>query len=110
MNIGLLAPAPEKFEPFKRNRERYVPEASGCYVLATFVKEVLYIGLATNLRRRMNQHLDNPDKTNETPNGRATFFYWVESKETQKIERTWMNIHIQHEGVMPILNKIYSPT
>ncbi len=57
----------------------------------------------------MDQHLDNADKTRLTENGRAVFFYWIESDETNKIERTWMNIHLQHEGIIPILNKIYSP-
>ncbi len=26
-----------------------------------------------------------------------------------KIERTWMNIHIQNEGKRPVLNKVDSP-
>ncbi|MCP1848392.1 hypothetical protein J2R80_002215 [Bradyrhizobium sp. USDA 4541] len=58
----------------------------------------------------MDQHLDNPEKTGETKLGRAVFFYWVETADTFKIERTWMNIHIQHEGAWPLLNKAYSPT
>jgi len=79
-------------------------------VLTTFSREVLYLGLANNLRRRMNQHLDNPTKTNHTKLGRAVLFHWIESPDTNKIERTWMNIHIQNEGVLPALNRSYSPT
>jgi len=79
-------------------------------VLTNFSKEVLYVGLADNLRRRMNQHLDSPTKTNETNRGRAVLFHWIESPDTNKIERTWMNIHIQTEGVLPLLNRSYSPT
>lgn len=79
-------------------------------MLTTFSKEVLYVGLADNLRRRMNQHLDNPTKTDETKLGRAVLFHWIESPDTNKIERTWMNIHIQSEGVLPVLNRFYSPT
>ena len=39
-------------------------------------------------------------------------FHWleVEGRELNKIERTWLNTHIQHEGKIPILNKIFSPT
>jgi len=110
MNLSELLPPPSDCETFRRNRCRFVPEASGCYVLTTFVKEVLYIGLATDLRRRMNDHLDNPDKTGETASGRAIFFYWLVTEDTNKVERTWMNIHIQHEGSLPLLNSIYSPT
>ena len=71
---------------------------------------VLYISLADNLRRRMNDHLDSQVKTSETELGRAVLFYLIESADTNKIERTWMSIHIQHEGVLPLLNKMYSPT
>jgi hypothetical protein len=110
MNIKLLFPQPTKCEAFRRNRERFIPKKSGCYVLTTFSKVVLYVGLADNLRRRMNNHLDDPDKTGETTFGRAVFFHWVESPDTNKIERTWMNIHIEHEGKLPVLNELYSPT
>jgi hypothetical protein len=110
MNIDALVPEPSHCEAFKRNRERFIPEKSGCYVLTTFSKIVLYVGLADNLRRRMNDHLGSPTKTGETRLGRAVLFHWIESPDTNKIERTWMNIHIQNEGVLPLLNSMYSPT
>lgn len=110
MKLNLLIPLPIKFEPFRRNREKFIPESTGCYVLTTFEKTVLYIGLTNNLRRRMNEHLDNPEKTAETIHGRAVLFYWMDNNEINKIERTWLNIHIQNEGVLPVLNSIYSPT
>jgi len=110
MNVESLVPRPTGCEPFKRNRERFIPEKPGCYVLTTFTKEVLYVGLADNLRRRMNDHLDSPTKTGETKLGRAVLFHWIESVDTNKIERTWMNIHIQNEGILPLLNRMYSPT
>jgi hypothetical protein len=46
MNIRDLVPQPTHYEPFKRNRERFVPEKRGCYVLTTFSRIVLYVGLA----------------------------------------------------------------
>jgi hypothetical protein len=70
---------------------------------------VLYVGLATNLRKRINDHLDCPEKTRETVKGRAVLFHWLETADINKVERTWMNIHIQHEGALPLLNKVYSP-
>jgi hypothetical protein len=110
MNIDKLIPQPEHCETFKRHRERFIPPSPGCYVLTTFEKIVLYIGLTNNLRKRINDHLDSPKKTGETKIGRAVLFFWIESTDTNKIERTWMNIHIQHEGSLPALNSIYSPT
>jgi len=110
MNIAELVPQPSNKEAFMRSRERFVPDSAGCYVLTTLDGLVLYIGLAENLRRRMGQHLDNPDKTGLTKQGRAVLFHWVESLDIRKIERTWLNIQIQHEGVLPELNRIFSPT
>jgi hypothetical protein len=110
MNISELVPAPLKVETFSRSRERFVPETSGCYALSSFAKVVLYVGLATNLRKRMNEHLDSLEKTSETKDGRAVLFFWLEHSEINKVERTWMNIHNIHEGRLPILNTIYSPT
>ena len=110
MNLCELVPQPTKFEAFKRDRERFITGKPGCYVLTTFGQEVLYIGLTNNLRRRMNSHLDSPDKTCETKKGRAVLIWWIESAELNKIERTWMNIHIQNDGVLPELNTVFSPT
>ncbi len=110
MKVSELVPEPMQYETFKRNRLSYVPDRSGCYVLTTFLKVVLYVGLTENLRRRMNEHLDNPQKTGLSKSGRPIFFFWIEGDEINKIERTWMNIHILHEGTMPELNKMYSPT
>lgn len=110
MIVNLLVPTPLKKESFHPSREKYIPERSGCYALTTFDGNVLYVGLAKNLRRRMHDHLDDPMKTNATSVGRAILFYWIESADINKVERTWLNIHASQEGVYPILNKIYSPT
>lgn len=109
MNVSELVPQPPNVEAFNRSRERFVPEKSGCYVLTTFTRVVLYVGLAKNLRKRMNNHLDSDVKIGATALGRAVLFFWIESDEIDKIERTWMNIHIQHEGGLPILNSVFSP-
>lgn len=110
MNVDKLIPHPTHCEAFKRNRDRFVPETPGCYVLATQQGVVLYVGQATNLRRRMNDHLDDPTKTGITRLGRAALFHWLECSDIATIERTWMNIHIQHEGELPVLNRTHAPT
>jgi hypothetical protein len=109
MKVGQLDPSPTNHQTFKRSRERSVPEVPGAYVLTTFSRDVLYIGLTSNLRRRMIEHLDNPEKTGGTRIGRALLFFWIECADTRLIERTWLNTYIQHEGVRPILNKVDSP-
>lgn len=109
MNIIRLMPPPTGSDVFRRNRENFIPDRSGCYALTNFSKEVMYVGLTKNLRRRFNQHLESQLKTAITNLGKATFFWWIETEDVHKIERTWMNAHIQHEGALPLLNKVYSP-
>lgn len=109
MTIDKLMPVPTKREPFKRSSLKFIPGAAGCYVLTTFDKVVLYIGQTVNLRRRMKDHLDDPRKTKSTPQGRAFFFYWLEGDDIGKLERTWLNIHGEHEPSYPVLNSVNSP-
>jgi hypothetical protein len=110
MKVEVLVPAPTDRRPFRHAHRKFVPNRPGCYVLSTFAGVVLYVGLAENLRRRMGEHLDTPEKISGTRIGRAVWFHWIESEETNKVERTWMNIHNLAEGCLPTLNKVYSPT
>ena len=110
MKLGRLDPQPPQRTPFRLSHQKFVPRLPGCYALCTFEDEVLYVGLAVDLCRRLGQHIDNPQKTAETPQGRAVWFYWLETKDLNKVERTWLNIHIEHEGKLPPLNRAYSPT
>jgi len=110
MSIEELVPRPESFEVFRRDRLKFIPDKSGCYVLTTFTRVVLYVGLSVNLRRRIGEHLDSKEKTNATELGRAVLVHWLASNDLNKIERTWLNIHIASEGCMPVLNQAYSPT
>lgn len=110
MNIASLIPRPEAKLPFRLAHLKFAPTRSGCYVLSTFDGFVLYLGLAIDLRRRLEDHLGSPDKTRLVKGGRAVWFHWLQTSDVNKVERTWMNIHIQHEGRLPELNAIYSPT
>lgn len=111
MKVGALSPPVTASDAFRKNRERFFPPGAGCYVLTTFDGEVLYIGLATSLRRRIAQHLESPDKTALTPTGRAVLVHWrmAGDLELEKLERTWLLIHEQHEGRLPVLNRVHSP-
>lgn len=110
MKIGQLLPLPSHNQLFRRSHVKFFPSQGGCYLLATFDEEILYIGLSVNLRNRIEQHLDNPEKTLLTSNGRAVIVHYLESNEPERLERTWMNNAISIDGNLPILNKAYSPT
>ena len=109
MKIEDLKPSPNRRENFLRKRQRFIPDKSGCYVLTTFQDDILYVGLTNDLRQRFGKHLDDPQKTSKTENGRAFFFHWLECDELNKVERTWLNDCVLTDGALPILNKINSP-
>ena len=109
MNVQRLKPWPDHRENFRRDRQRFLPETAGCYVLATFQDVVLYVGLTKDLCRRFGNHLDDPKKTSMTKNGRAFFFYWIECSDLEKVERTWQNECEIVDGSLPILNILKSP-
>lgn len=109
MKVAKLSPPVEACEAFRKSRERFVPDGAGCYALTTFDGEVLYIGLAKNLRRRIAQHLDTPAKTLPTSSGRAVTVHWRFTEQLEQLERTWLNIYEQQEARLPALNRVHSP-
>ena len=109
MNVKLLRLPPNKREVFRRDRQKFIPANSGCYLLTTFEGHILYVGLSRDLRRRFGQHLDAPEKTKVTPEGRAFYCYWLECENREQIERTWLQECVIEDGKRPILNKRDSP-
>lgn len=109
MRVEDLKPQPNRRENFRRDRQRFIPANTGCYVLATFHGQVLYVGISKNLRRRFGEHLDDPQKTSKTRDGRAWFFCWFECDELEKVERTWQNSCELEDGSLPVLNELRSP-
>ena len=111
MLVSLLIPQTEKRVEFSRSWVVATPVVSGCYVLTTFLGEILYIGQSINLARRMEEHLDDPVKTGATPFGKAFWFYYelLESHRLDSLERGWMNAHIRTEGCLPFFNGVNPP-
>jgi hypothetical protein len=111
MKIDGLIPPPESKVLFKRASDKSIPQDSGCYIITNFENSILYIGLASNLKNRFKQHLDNPEKTNPTIDGKAIWFYFkkYEIKNLPKLERSWLNQFNDVNGRRPILNKVDSP-
>ena len=109
MTVDDLLPRPIASEPFRRDRQVHVPAVRGCYVLTTASGTILYLGLSVDLRGRMGQHLDAPEKVAPTVDGRAVLFHWLEVDNIEAVERGWLNSHRVAEGRLPILNKMNSP-
>lgn len=111
MKIEELKPLPKAKVLFKQSSFKQVPNHSGCYILSTFENQILYIGLAENLNKRFNQHIENPEKIKPTNQGKAIWFYYLEYTSTnlEQLERTWLNQYVTCHGKRPVLNKVDSP-
>lgn len=111
MKIQQLIPAVTQRIQFGLRFRKFVPRETGCYALTTFDNHILYVGLTDSLYRRFNEHWDSKDKRLPNKLGRAFWFYYLTCPEKVlcRIERTWMNQHVELHGVRPILNKVDSP-
>jgi len=111
MKVEKLVPAQLQKVQFNLASFKLVPNQSGCYVLATFENDILYIGLSEHLNTRFQQHLNNIQKTSNTIDGKAIWFYYTlyDKNNLPKLERTWINQFTNEHGRFPILNKVNSP-
>ncbi|MCZ7402596.1 MAG: GIY-YIG nuclease family protein [Candidatus Methanoperedens sp.] len=111
MKLEELIPLPKDKVHFKLASFKFVPKETGCYVLTSFENDILYIGLSENLNYRFKQHIDNPEKTNPTKEGKAVWFHFstYDFKDLTSIERTWIHQFAAMHGRLPILNKVNSP-
>ena len=111
MKVEQLIPQPLDRVSFKLSSFKQVPNTAGCYVLATFADDILYIGLSNNLHNRFQQHLNNSEKTNPNNEGKAIWFYYIlcDDNNLPRLERSWLNQFEIEQGELPILNKIRSP-
>ena len=111
MRVDELTPAVVKRVQFTFRYQKRVPNEPGCYVLATFEGDVLYVGLSENLNRRFGQHRGHKKKCEVTTLGRAFWFYFLEQpeKEIHRVERAWLNHYRSLHGEFPILNGVASP-
>jgi len=112
MRVEGLLPVPEHRTQFAWSCHRVVPESAGCYALATFAGDVLYVGLATSsIRSRMGDHLDTASKRKGTALGVPFWFHYLvcAPDDVGAIERGWMNQAKLEDGRIPPLNRIDSP-
>jgi hypothetical protein len=104
VKIETLYPYPKNKTQFAWSHHVTVPPEPGCYALATYSGNVLYVGLATaSIRDRMAVHLDADEKRKVGELGAAFWFYYLSSpaSEVGRIERGWMNQSVLEDGDTP---------
>ncbi len=112
MRVECLSPTPDQQTEFAWSHHVTVPDLPGCYAIATYNGDILYVGLAaTSIRSRMRSHLDSPAKRKGSGQGVPFWFFYIVRSATEvgPIERGWMNQAILEDGEMPALNQVYSP-
>lgn len=85
-----------------------VVKASGCYCLTNASGDVLYIGQAVNLRRRLMQHFDSDKRGALTEYGRISVVWWrlEVAIRLDALERGWINAAMLSDGQLPPLNRV----
>lgn len=114
MKVGELDPPPVSRIQFDGWQQRILaPREVGCYVIATFHDDILYIGQSVKIGARMKSHLEDRRKRERASGGVAYWLYYFiceDSGELNELERGWVLQHMAREsGAMPPFNKIMPP-
>ena len=111
MNLDKLSPLPIKRFQFTMRSLRLTPQKSGAYALISPDSRVLYVGKASDLRNRLNCHLQDTRKTAVFEDTSAFWFYYLETNneyEAMKIEHGWLNSSVLEDGSIPPFNAIHT--
>ena len=114
MKVSALDPPPAERIQFDGWQQRIAaPLRAGCYVIATFDDDILYIGQSVRIGDRMANHLEDNRKRRGTSNGVPYWFYYLVcdgAAELNALERGWVIQHMAQEGgAMPPFNKVMPP-
>ncbi len=111
MKVKQLFPEVNLRFQFSFKDHKFIPKESGCYVLTSFEDEILYVGLTNNLNSRFAKHRNSREKCQKTSQGTVFWFYYLtcEEREINRVERGWLNQHVELHGALPVLNKVNSP-
>ena len=113
MKISDLIPPANLLARFERLPLLLLPASPGCYVIANFNKEIMYVGQSDNIRRRLaEEHLFDKRIAGKTILGVA--FYAAVLLEVEHkldaLETGWINEYRIRHGKLPLLNRISPPS
>lgn len=112
MTFAQLKPTPISKNYFDRCGSNQIPRVSGCYALCRSDGLIFYIGQSRNIRSRIKQHLQNPQKTKRTEFGTPSVVWFLEypKEKLNSLENTWIQSYKNaHCGKLPLLNKVDAP-
>ena len=112
MKVSALFPTPIFVGAFDYTNVARLPNTPGCYVLTNASSDIVYLGQAVALRKRILQHLEAGRHRDLTPYGRASLLCILGIEDPVSLsahERGWLNQCLLADGVLPPLNKVEAP-
>lgn len=111
MNVSLLLPLPQDRVGFALYALSRIPDGSGCYCLTNASGDVLYVGQAISIKRRLIQHFESSKRNEKTAHGRISLAWWLVTAEASlsALERGWIESVRLADGQLPPLNRVGAP-
>lgn len=111
MKLVEIFPKPQYealFDLYALNR---IADCSGCYCLTNAEGDILYVGQAVSVQRRLIQHFDGPKRNELTLYGRVSRVSWrvEDARRLSALERGWLEMIRLKDGVLPPLNRVSAP-
>ncbi len=111
MRVAEIVPVVEHSVRFELYSLRRIIDCSGCYCLTNAVGDVLYVGQAVSVQRRLIQHFDSDKRSAPTLLGRVSRAWWRATAQAKLngLERGWLEAIRLEDGCLPPLNRASPP-
>lgn len=111
MRVGDIFPPVEHHAAFDLYVLERLVDCAGCYCLTNASSDIIYVGQAVSVRRRLIQHFDSPKRDALTAFGRISRAWWrIEQLERlSALERGWLEAIRLRDGSLPPLNRVSAP-
>jgi hypothetical protein len=108
LKVREIVPTVEHTVAFELYALGRISDGSGCYCLANAGGDIIYIGQAVELRRRLIEHFESDKRTAWTEYGRISVVWWrgEETIRLDALERGWINAAVLRDGRLPPLNRV----
>lgn len=112
MNVQELVPTIRFRAAFDLYALKRIVDCAGCYCLLNAAGDILYVGQAVSVRRRLIEHFEGEKRHTMTTFGRVSQVVWREESPIRlnALERGWIEAVRLRDGELPPLNRTSAPT
>jgi excinuclease UvrABC nuclease subunit len=111
VKVREITPPVEHSTSFELYALDRLTDCSGCYCLTNASGDILYVGQAISVQRRLIQHFDSAKKEALTIYGRISRVWWRAEQDISlnALERGWLESIRLRDGDLPPLNRVGAP-